>query len=167
MPSSTIYPGESYACITTHWSGSGVAKASRPAQSPRGDLGDLPPSGLRYHECLPQAVLAPSIELPQDTPTVQGWNFDNGCDLDSLLGSMLRTGCQASALGQAIVEVERMVTALKAAGLVSVPQASATSHQCYLCNISSELNFRTVSEVVPPPPVAAYLASQPGGATRR
>ena len=58
-----------------------------------------------------QAVLAPSTDMPEGTPTVQGINFDNGCDLDSIMRSMLRTGCQASALGQAIAEVQRMVTA--------------------------------------------------------
>lgn len=59
--------------------------------------------------CALQAVLVPSEQLPEDAPTIRGHDFNDGCDLDSLLGSMLRTGLQATALGQAINEVNRMV----------------------------------------------------------
>lgn len=76
----------------------------------------LPPSSPRAHARLPtplrrslQAVLVPSEQLPEDAPTIRGHDFNDGCDLDSLLGSMLRTGLQATALGQAINEVNRMV----------------------------------------------------------
>lgn len=54
-------------------------------------------------------MLVPSEELPQDAPTIRGYDFNEGRDLDGLLESMLRTGLQATALGQAINEVNRMV----------------------------------------------------------
>ena len=41
---------------------------------------------------------------------IHGYDFNQGCDLDRLLASMLTTGLQASALGQAINEVNRMVS---------------------------------------------------------
>lgn len=56
-----------------------------------------------------QAVLGPSEELPEDALTIRGYDFNKGCDLDGLLESMLRTGLQATALGQAVNEVNRML----------------------------------------------------------
>lgn len=53
----------------------------------------------------------PSEELPADAPTIRGYDFNQGRDLDGLLESMLRTGLQATALGQAVNEVNRMVRA--------------------------------------------------------
>ena len=61
------------------------------------------------HRRPPQAVLVPSEQLPEDAPTIRGYDFNQGCDLDGLLESMMRTGLQATALGQAIHEVNRMV----------------------------------------------------------
>ena len=40
---------------------------------------------------------------------VRGWEPEQGCTLEHVLGAAHSTGCQASALGQAIVEVNRMV----------------------------------------------------------
>ncbi|KAL4457617.1 hypothetical protein ABPG75_012482 [Micractinium tetrahymenae] len=60
-------------------------------------------------ETAAQAVLVPSEQLPEDAPTIRGHDFNDGCDLDTLLGSMLRTGLQATALGQAINEANRMI----------------------------------------------------------
>ena len=57
-----------------------------------------------------QAVLAESQQPPPDLPTIQGWDFNRGNDLDGILGAMLNTGCQATSLGQAINEVNRMVS---------------------------------------------------------
>lgn len=57
----------------------------------------------------PQAVLVPSEDLPADAVTIRGYDFNDGRDLDALLESMLRTGLQATALGQAINEINRMV----------------------------------------------------------
>eukprot|EP00887_Chlorella_sp_A99_P001468 scaffold8.g1468.t1 len=61
-------------------------------------------------EAAAQAVLVQSEDLAASgTPVVRGHDFDAGCDLDGLLGSMLHTGLQATALGQAIAEVNRML----------------------------------------------------------
>ncbi len=56
-----------------------------------------------------QAVLAPSESMPEDAETVAGYDFDSGRDLDGLLGSLLRTGFQATSFGRAVAEINRMV----------------------------------------------------------
>ena len=48
-------------------------------------------------------------EVLPETPAIKGWDFNQGCSLDGILASMLTTGFQATALGQAIHEVNRMV----------------------------------------------------------
>lgn len=47
--------------------------------------------------CATDAVLVQSVEMPQDTPIVQGHDFSKGRDLDSLLSAMYTTGYQARA----------------------------------------------------------------------
>ena len=56
------------------------------------------------------AVLIQSEDLPASTPTVMGPSFDSSFSLDSLLSSFLTTGFQATNLGLAIAEVNRMIT---------------------------------------------------------
>lgn len=56
-----------------------------------------------------QAVLAKSGEIPPEAQAVRGWDFDNGCSLDGIMNAMLHTGIQATALGRAVQEVNRMV----------------------------------------------------------
>ena len=51
----------------------------------------------------------PSEQLPEDAVIIHGWDFNQGNTIDGVLGSMLQTGLQATALGQAINEVNRMV----------------------------------------------------------
>jgi len=58
----------------------------------------------------PQAVLVPSDTLPE-TPAIRGWDFNQGCDLDGIMDSMYTTGFQGTTFGQAIREVNRMVSA--------------------------------------------------------
>lgn len=56
-----------------------------------------------------KAVLR-SSDLPSgNRKVVAGYDFNNGLNLEALLGSMLSTGFQAAHLGQAVVEVNRMV----------------------------------------------------------
>lgn len=64
---------------------------------------------VTYQHSCPQAVLAESQEAPPNFPVVQGWDFNRGNDLDGMLGAMLNTGFQATSLGQAVNEVNRMV----------------------------------------------------------
>lgn len=49
------------------------------------------------------------MEIPDDVPKIRGYDFENGRDLDGLMDSMLQTGFQATNLGLAIKEVNRMV----------------------------------------------------------
>jgi deoxyhypusine synthase len=56
-----------------------------------------------------QAVLVPTQTVPS-TPVIRGVDFDHGTDLDAVMGAMLTTGFQATALGQAVNEVNRMVS---------------------------------------------------------
>jgi deoxyhypusine synthase len=57
-----------------------------------------------------QAVLVKSETMPDDAPTVRGWDFSDGADLDGIMAAMLTSGFQATALGQAVNEVNRMVS---------------------------------------------------------
>ena len=41
---------------------------------------------------------------------VRGWDPTLGCSIDSIMQALLGTGCQASTLGQAVQEVNRMVS---------------------------------------------------------
>ena len=56
-----------------------------------------------------QAVLMASKDLKGDALVIHGHDFNTGSSLDAILSSMLTTGCQASHLGKAIAEVNRMV----------------------------------------------------------
>lgn len=56
-----------------------------------------------------QAVLGASGDVPADTPTIRGWDFAHGRDLDSIMDTMIHTGFQATSFGQAIEEVNRLV----------------------------------------------------------
>ena len=62
-------------------------------------------------QCALQAVLCPSAATPEGSLTIRGLDFNEGCDLDRIMGSMLRTGFQATSLGQAVHEINRMVFA--------------------------------------------------------
>eukprot|EP00775_Hariotina_reticulata_P005313 gene5313-5548_t len=55
-----------------------------------------------------EAVLVPTNTIP-DTPIIKGHDFDKGNDLDSIMSAMITSGFQATALGQAINEVNRML----------------------------------------------------------
>lgn len=49
-------------------------------------------------------------ETVPDTPIIKGHDFSKGGDLDSIMSAMITSGFQATALGQAIEEVNRMVS---------------------------------------------------------
>eukprot|EP00891_Asterochloris_glomerata_P002563 jgi/Astpho2/2563/Aster-04272 len=55
------------------------------------------------------AVLQASGKLPESSHPIRGWDFDHGRDLDGIMAAMLHSGLQASALGEAVVEVNRML----------------------------------------------------------
>lgn len=55
------------------------------------------------------AVLVKSEKLPDVTPVVKGYEWNNGIDYDQLLGSYVHSGFQATNLGKAIEEINKMV----------------------------------------------------------
>lgn len=55
------------------------------------------------------AVLKRSEQIPEGTPIVQGYDWNNGIDYSKLLESYIHTGFQATNLGLAIKEVNKMV----------------------------------------------------------
>ncbi|TKR82113.1 hypothetical protein L596_015886 [Steinernema carpocapsae] len=57
------------------------------------------------------AVLVKSEVLPEETPKIQGYDFNGAFDFGKLMESYLTTGCQASSLALAIEEINKMITA--------------------------------------------------------
>ena len=55
-------------------------------------------------------MLVHSEQLPEDAIEIHGHDFNETSDIDAVMASMLRTGLQATALGQAINEVNRMLS---------------------------------------------------------
>lgn len=70
----------------------------------------------RKHLSEPQiandAVLVKSKKLPDETPTVKGYDWNNGLNYDSLLNSYKSCGFQATNFGKAIDEINKMVSIL-------------------------------------------------------
>lgn len=56
-----------------------------------------------------EAVLLRSAKLPSETPTVKGYDFNNGIDYDQLLASYIHSGFQATNFGKAVDEINKMV----------------------------------------------------------
>lgn len=61
-------------------------------------------------EIAKDAVLVKSEKLPDVTPVVKGYEWNNGIDYDQLLGSYVHFGFQATNLGKAIDEINKMVS---------------------------------------------------------
>lgn len=58
-----------------------------------------------------EAVLVASEKLPEDTPVVGGYDFNNGINYDLILQSYLNSGFQATNFGKAVQEIDKMVKA--------------------------------------------------------
>ncbi|KAL5284652.1 DHPS family protein [Megaselia abdita] len=56
------------------------------------------------------AVLMTSEKIPDDTPTVKGYEWNNGIDYSELLKSFTISGFQSTNLGLAIEEINKMVS---------------------------------------------------------
>ena len=54
-------------------------------------------------------VLVESSTMPEGSETVEGYNFNNGIDFEQVFNSYRNIGFQATNLGLAIQEVNRMV----------------------------------------------------------
>ena len=55
-----------------------------------------------------EAVLVKSVEMPEDSIKIQGYDFNQGVDHNALLGSFLASGFQASNFGMAVEEINKM-----------------------------------------------------------
>ncbi|XP_072005774.1 deoxyhypusine synthase isoform X1 [Engystomops pustulosus] len=56
-------------------------------------------------------VLMPSRSLPEGTPQIRGYDFNQGVNYEALLQSYLTTGFQATHFGQAVREITNMIDA--------------------------------------------------------
>eukprot|EP00959_Pyramimonas_sp_CCMP1952_P135655 2838163-Pyramimonas_sp.AAC.1 len=52
------------------------------------------------------AVLVSSEKLPDDTPVVKGYDFNNGLDHGEMLEAMLTSGFQATNFGKSVLQVK-------------------------------------------------------------
>lgn len=59
------------------------------------------------------AVLTKSEKLPDVTPIVKGYEWNNGIDYNQLLGSYLHSGFQATNFGLAVDEINKMVNYMR------------------------------------------------------
>merc|ERR1712002_415369 len=55
------------------------------------------------------AVLVESVSMPEDSLTVEGFDFNEGINYEKLLGSFKRTGFQGLHFGQAVEEINKML----------------------------------------------------------
>jgi Deoxyhypusine synthase len=72
-----------------------------------------------------QAVLGASGKVPDGTPVIRGYDFDDGNDLEGVMASMVSSGFQATSLGQGIDEIKRMVRSF---AVRSMPEMTAVKH---------------------------------------
>lgn len=56
-----------------------------------------------------EAVLTASQKIADETPIVEGYDFNAGINYDALLGSYLNSGFQATNFGKAVQEINKMV----------------------------------------------------------
>eukprot|EP00490_Sorites_sp_Unknown_P030228 CAMPEP_0114690720 /NCGR_PEP_ID=MMETSP0191-20121206/65999_1 /TAXON_ID=126664 /ORGANISM="Sorites sp." /LENGTH=144 /DNA_ID=CAMNT_0001980963 /DNA_START=91 /DNA_END=522 /DNA_ORIENTATION=- len=54
-------------------------------------------------------VLVVCEELPKNTPTVKGVDFNKGNDIDNILNAFITTGFQATNLANGISEINKMI----------------------------------------------------------
>jgi deoxyhypusine synthase len=62
-----------------------------------------------HFEKVKEAVLVPSDKLADSSPIVKGYEFNNGVDWEKLLDTYKSIGFQATNLGRAIDEINKMV----------------------------------------------------------
>ena len=82
---------------------------------------NVPPDG----RCCMQAVLGASGKVPDGTPVIRGYDFDDGNDLEGIMASMVSSGFQATSLGQGIDEIKRMVRSF---AVRSMPEMTAVKN---------------------------------------
>lgn len=61
-------------------------------------------------EIAKEAVLQQSVKMPESTPTVKGYDFNDGINYHELLSSYKFSGFQATNFGKAVDEINKMVS---------------------------------------------------------
>lgn len=56
-----------------------------------------------------EAVLLSSSKLPDDTPKVNGYDWNKGLDYGELFKTYIHSGFQATNFGKAVLEINKMV----------------------------------------------------------
>lgn len=82
-----------------------------------------------------EAVLKASGDLPEGTPKIRGYDFNQGVDLQALLASYITTGFQASSLGLAIQEINLMVRGAAKGGLTKKDTLTVQSVEMFVSAI--------------------------------
>jgi deoxyhypusine synthase len=80
--------------------------------------------------------LIPSNTIP-DTPVIKGYEFSQGSDLDGIMNAMLTSGFQATALGQAVNEINRMVSIYSTLCGIRLRSAADCLIALVLCTVHS------------------------------
>ncbi|XP_052860964.1 probable deoxyhypusine synthase [Anopheles cruzii] len=72
-----------------------------------------------------EAVLQESTKLPADTPKVHGYDWNNGYDYEKLFSTYVHSGFQATNLGLAIEEINKMIAARR----IPLPEDKFDEHE--------------------------------------
>lgn len=67
---------------------------------------------MAHHNHKAEWIYRKTIPVPEDTPKVQGYDFNQGVDYQALLKSYLNTGFQATNFGLAVQQINSMVRCL-------------------------------------------------------
>lgn len=70
----------------------------------------------------PNYIYRQTIQIPEDTPKVRGYDFNQGVDHQALLQSFYNTGFQATNFGLAVNQINMMVRRMGSS--LKVPQSS-------------------------------------------
>ncbi|KAJ3411894.1 hypothetical protein HDV05_001529 [Chytridiales sp. JEL 0842] len=71
---------------------------------------DFPANNLSTVSIALQSVLVKSVAMPETSVEVKGYDFNQGINYKELLGSFKTSGFQATAIGQAIEEINKMIS---------------------------------------------------------
>lgn len=63
--------------------------------------------------------------MPEGTTEVRGYDFNNGVNYSEIFGSYLRTGFQATSIGQAIDQINKMVCGANPAVEIHISRVGA------------------------------------------
>lgn len=61
----------------------------------------------------PHSIYRQTVPIPEDTPKVQGYDFNRGVDHRALLQAFYNTGFQATRFGLAVQQINKMVRQMR------------------------------------------------------